>query len=128
MQASYDLFKNAQEGLKAYIKTPMVETEIRNLIHQQGIPIFDRPPGIPENFKVQLSKKGAGMEYVHPSHGGTHVRVMPGKPHSPFPYQQKPYVNQRINDKSLDRYGNIVPNDSPEAHIPLEEFVFRGLQ
>ena len=66
LQASYDLFKNAQEGLKPYIKTPMAETEIRNLIHQQGIPTFARPAGIPDNFLVRITEKGAGMEYVHP--------------------------------------------------------------
>ena len=51
---------------------------------------------------------------------------MPGKLHSPLPYQQKPYVNHRINGKSVDKFGNKVLNYSEEAHIPLEEFIFIG--
>ena len=52
---------------------------------------------------------------------------MPGKPHSQNPSQQKPYVNHRINGKSLDKFGNFVPNKSAEAHIPIEEFVYRNI-
>ena len=127
LQASYDLFKSAQEGLKAYIKTPMAETEIRNLIHQYDIPTFARPSGIPENFLVRISKTGAGMEYVHPSNTHISVRVMPGKPHSPNPSQQKPYVVQlHSSGKAFDKFGNLVQPEVPEAHIPIEEFVFKN--
>jgi hypothetical protein len=27
---------------------------------------------------------------------------------------------------SLDKNGNIVPNNAPEAHIPIEEFIYMG--
>ena len=51
---------------------------------------------------------------------------MPGKPHSPLKHQQKPYVSQRVNGEALDKSGNIVPNKSPEAHIPIQEFIYKG--
>ena len=66
------------------------------------------------------------MKYVHPIDTGTYVRVMPGKPHSPNPWQQKPYVTQQKNGKSLDRFGNTVLDYSKEAHIPLEEYIYGG--
>ena len=43
------------------------------------------------------------MEYVHPTNNHLRVRVMPGKPHSPFPHQQKPYVVQMKEGKALDK-------------------------
>ncbi len=103
----------------------MSESEARALIHQTGIKTFPRPHGIPDNFRVQISDKGAGMKYVHPSHTHTSVRVMPGKPHSSFSYQQKPYINQRIDGQSIDKYGNYVPHNSSNAHIPFDEFIYR---
>ncbi len=66
------------------------------------------------------------MKYVHPVHEETYIRVMPGKPHSPNPCQQKPYVVQMKDGKVLDKLGNQVLRDAPEAHIPLEEFVYRN--
>ncbi len=103
----------------------MTEERARELIHQTGIPTFSRPMGIPENYRIKLSDKPGGIKYVHPSDEGTYVRVMPGKPHSPFPCQREPYVNHRIHGKSVDKFGNFVPNDSFEAHIPFKEFVYR---
>jgi hypothetical protein len=127
MRESIVLHKRAQDALKPYVKTPMPETKVRELIHANGITTFPRPKGIPENYIVTVSDKGAGIKYIHPQNEHTFVRVMPGKPHSPFPYQQKPYINQRVNGKSLDKAGKVIPNDAPEAHIPLEKFVYRGM-
>ncbi|MCP6769261.1 hypothetical protein NL529_30880, partial [Klebsiella pneumoniae] len=56
---------------------------------------------------------------------GTYVRVMPGKPHSVNPYQQKPYVSQMKNGQTIDKYGNIVNKQSSEAHIPYDEFIYK---
>ena len=103
----------------------MPEGAARELIHQVGIPTFPRPEGIPKDFLVSISGKGAGMKYVHPTNEHTYVRIMPGKPHSSFSYQQRPYVNQRINGRSLDKNGKVILNDFPEAHMPLEEFIYR---
>ena len=71
-----------------------------------------------------ITEKGAGMEYVHPINTHVRVRVMPGKPHSQWPSQQKPYAIQKKNGKVLDKAGQTVLSDAPEAHIPIEEFVF----
>ncbi len=125
MKESIKLFDKAQEVLKPY-KDFMSEKQIRGLIQQTGIKTFPRPKGIPENFKVRLSDRGAGMEYVHPTNNHLRIRVMPGKPHSPFPYQQKPYVVQMKEGKALDKFGNKAAKNAPEAHIPLDEFIYRN--
>lgn len=125
MQESLALHKRARELLKPYLKKTMPESRVRELIQEMGIPTFPRPNGIPDNYLIMISDKGAGMKYVDPLDPGSYIRVMPGKPHSSFSYQQKPYVNQRINGKSVDKHGNIVLNDSPEAHILIEEFIYK---
>ncbi len=51
---------------------------------------------------------------------------MPGKPHSSFPYQQKPYVIHKVDGKALDKAGNLVAADAADAHIPLDEFIYRN--
>ncbi|MBN1914311.1 MAG: hypothetical protein JW769_00265 [Parachlamydiales bacterium] len=125
MQESIKLFDKAQEFLKPY-REFMPEVRCRELIHKAGFPTFPRPQGIPKNFRVKVSDKGAGMIYYHPEHTHTSIRVMPGKPHSPWPHQQKPYVIQTKNGRILDKAGNVVSRDAPEAHIALEEFIFIG--
>ncbi len=65
------------------------------------------------------------MEYVHPTDPHIRIRVMPGKPHSPLPHQQKPYVIQQKSGKAFDKHGNLVVKDSPEAHIAFSEFIYR---
>jgi hypothetical protein len=124
MRESFELFNKAESFLEPYSKSFLQEMQARELIHQTGIRTFPRPPGIPENFRVRISKNGDGMLYVHPEHTHTAFRVMPGKPHSPFPNQQKPYVIQMKDGKYFDKVGNIVSSSSPEAHIPLDEFVY----
>lgn len=128
MQESIKLFEKAEIKLKPHQGIYMSESRIRELIHEAGIPTFPRPKGIPENYRIKLSDKPGGMKYVHPNDEGTYVRIMPGKSHSQNPSQQKPYVNHRINGISLDKHGNIVSNKSTEAHILLEEFVYREIK
>ena len=124
---SYKLFKEAQDFLKPYSKTFLPESEVRALIHQAGIQTFPRPAGLPENFRIRISDKGGGMMYMHPEHTHTSIRVMPGKPHSPLPYQQKPYVIYIKDGKALDKFGNkLTGKELPEAHIPYDEFIYRG--
>jgi len=125
LSESYKLFERAEAFLEPHGKKFMSESQIRDLIHQTGIRTFPRPVGIPENFRVRLSDGGAGILYVHPEHTHTSIRVMPGKPHSPNLNQQNAYVIYMRNGKALDKHGNIVNKKSPEAHIPLEEFVYR---
>ncbi len=124
MRESFELFERAKLFLKPYSKGFMPEAECRELIHQAGIRTFPRPEGIPDNFMVKLSRKGAGMEYVHPTDMNIRIRIMPGKPHSPFPYQQKPYVIQMKDGKAVNKFGKGVLPEDPEAHIPLEEFIY----
>ena len=65
------------------------------------------------------------MKYVHPKHTHTSIRVMPGKPHSPLPYQQKPYVMQMKDGNLLDKFANPVLKGTPEeAHIPIDQFIY----
>jgi hypothetical protein len=104
----------------------MSEMQVRELIHHTGIRTFQRPAGIPENFIVRVTDRGAGMEYMHPTNTHISIRVMPGKPHSPFPYQQKPYIIHKKDGKAFDELGNMVGQKAPEAHISLEKFIYRN--
>ncbi len=104
----------------------MSELKIRALIQEAGIPTFPRPKGIPDNFVVQITDKGAGIKYIHPTNTHISVRLMPGKPHSPHPYQQNPYVIQRNSGKAYDQLGNLVLKNAPEARIPIKDFQFRN--
>ena len=112
--------------LKPYRNTYLPENKVRDLIHRTDIKTFPRPKGIPENYRVKISKNGRDIKYVHPTDEGTYIRIMPEKPHSPNPCQQKPYINRRINGKSVDNSGNFVEKKSIESHIPLEEFIYRN--
>ncbi len=125
MRESIQFFEEVGNKLKPHQGIYMPESKVRELIHTTGIPTFSRPKGIPENYRIKLSEKPGGMKYVHPTDEGTYIRIMPGKVHSPFPLQREPYVNQRKHGRSIDKHGNIVPNDSPEAHIPLHEYIYR---
>jgi tetratricopeptide (TPR) repeat protein len=126
MLESIQRFDYAKEFLKPYSGKFMPENQVRELIQQAGIPTFPRPKGTPENFRVKLSEKPGGMKYIHPEHTHESIRVMPGKPHSPNPHQQKPYVVHMRDGKALDKYGYpVIDISAPEAHIPLEEFVYR---
>ncbi len=125
LQDSFYFYEKAQQFLKPY-KGNMTEEAAKELIRQTGLPTFSRPKGIPENFRVQLSDKGGGIRYIDPCNPHNEIRVMPGKPHSPLPYQQKPYVVQKRDGKALDRYGNLINKNHPEAHIPVDEFVYQG--
>ena len=125
MQASYNACKKAEAFLKPN-KGFMPEAKARQLIHESGFSTYPRPKGIPENYLVELSDKGAGIKYVDPTNSGAYVRVMPGKPHSPLPHQQKPYVSQMKDGKAFNKSGDKVLKTDPEAHIPIDEFVFKG--
>jgi hypothetical protein len=125
LRESAEKFAHAKKTLKPHANKPMPETKVREFIHETGIPTFPRPEGIPQNFLVNISEKGAGIEYVHPTNNHIFVRVMPGQPHSQFPTQQKPYVVQIKNGQAFDKLGNRISPKAPEAHIPLEEFIYR---
>lgn len=126
LRESWELFKKAETFLEPHCKKFLSEPQARELIHQMGIRTFSRPAGLPEHFKVRITESGAGMEYVHPTNMHISVRVMPGKPHSPNPSQQKPYVIQMKDGKAIDKYGNRIDRNAPEAHIPIDEFSYKN--
>lgn len=128
VQESIQQHKYARDVLKVHAKIPLPEEQVRAYIHGTGMPTFPRPKSIPENFLVMITDKGAGMEYVHPTNTHIRIRVMPGKLHSPFPYQQKPYVIHKVEGKGLDKFGNRIALDAPEAHIPIEEFIYINIK
>ncbi|MCX6987029.1 MAG: hypothetical protein NT065_02565 [Chlamydiae bacterium] len=64
----------------------------------------------------------SAIEYVHLEYQHTSIRVMFGKPHSPWPAQQKPYVVVTKDGSFYDQFGQTHKSLSPELHIPLEEF------
>ena len=125
LRESYILYDRAQEFLKPH-RGYMSEAQAKELIHKTEIPTFPRPEGIPHNYLVKISGKGAGLKYVDPANSSNSVRVMPGKLHSPLPHQQKPYIIEMKNGKAFDKYGNLIEPDLPAAHIPIEEYVYKG--
>ncbi len=117
-------FAQVENILAKHNRRYLTEAEARTLIHQCDIPTFPRPYGIPENFKIRISDQGGGMIYVHPENNHISVRVMPGKPHSEYPHQRTPYVIYKKHGQTLDKFGKRADPNTPEAHIPLEDFIY----
>ncbi|WP_238395709.1 hypothetical protein [Pontibacter pudoricolor] len=106
-----------------------IVNELKNVIKQIG-PAGD--PGatvtkqIPGNYIKKTSDNGQGTKFQDPKNpSGNNVRVQSGNPNSPNPAQQKPYVKQTQNGKTVDGNGNQVNPKSKEAHIPREDFKFK---
>lgn len=78
-----------------------------------------RPKGVPGDWVAKPSKTGGGTRFVDPSNPHNSLRVMPGNPDSPFPNSQSPHVRVTRNGQAIDNAGNVVPKNSPDAHIPL---------
>jgi hypothetical protein len=125
LQASLQWHNKAQEILRPYVKQARPEAEIRELIKRAGVRTFPRPLGIPEHYEVRITERGAGMEYYDPKKPGCSVRVMPGKEHNFHLCQRDPYVIHMQDGQTLDKQGRAVLHHSEEAHIPLEDFVYR---
>ncbi|MBX9726836.1 MAG: minor capsid protein [Rickettsiales bacterium] len=88
-------------------------------------PIFKRPNGVPRHWIIELSKKGDGIKYIDPKNIHNEVRIQKGNPDAHFPSQRQDYVKWKRQGQPLDKDGRPVPGDSPEAHIPIGEFVFK---
>ncbi len=86
--------------------------------------IFQRPEGVPEEWVEEPAGKGDGVKYVDPENVHNDVRIQRGNPESDFPSQRNDYVKWKRNGQWLDKNGNPVLGDSPEAHIPFDEFNF----
>ena len=120
-------YKKDQEYIqKTFGKTPYLEAEIKENLQKMGYKTFARPEGIKDSFITRYSDKGCGICYhdpLNPTH--EYVRVMPGNIHSPNPAQQQPYVMHMRNGRALNIEGKEVPKRSPEAHISVEQYVYR---
>ena len=106
----------------------MSEAKIREILHKHDIHPPARPKGVPSHYKAEFSQKGGGIKCVDPNNPHTYVRVMPGKPHSKNPCQQRPYIKQQINGHTLDTHGKVVFDEylHPEtSHMSPKGFVYR---
>jgi RHS repeat-associated protein len=82
------------------------------------------PNGIPEGWRIRPTQGEGGAWFYDPSNKGNAVRVMPGTKTSPFVNSQSPYVRWQRNGQALDAGGSIVSKNTPNAHIPLNDFRF----
>ena len=92
-----------------------VLNQVENVLDSAG-------KNVPHGWGMKPSKNGGGMRFIDPKNEHNSIRYMPGDPKSPYPNSQNPYVRMQRNGQALDKSGNIVPKNAPEAHIPLEEF------
>ena len=83
-----------------------------------------KPDGIPKNWEKIPADKKEGIKYIDPKNRGNDVRIQRGNPTSQYPKQRGDYVKWKKNGQYLDKRGKPVPGDSPEAHIPVDEFKF----
>jgi hypothetical protein len=82
---------------------------------------------VPKDWKRIPSDKGTGYKYGNPGREKyDDVRVQKGNPNSSNSAQRKDYIKWKKDGKYLDKNGNEVSGNSPEAHIPIEEFKFNG--
>lgn len=88
-----------------------------------------KPAGIPDNWIEKPSAKGGGTEWINPTNPNDRVRVMPGNPSSDYKEQQGPYVKDQNNGAFVDKNGQPIggprPGNTPESHIPYEDYVFK---
>lgn len=111
---------------KTFGRTQYKEIEIRDNLQKMGYSISKRPEGIPENCVTRYSDKGCGIVYHDPAKPNYNCdRLMPGKPHSPNPKQQQPYILQMRNGHYLDSKGKMATKDAAEVQLSTEEYVFR---
>lgn len=114
--------KQDKELYRKYRDQVLSEHQVRKILHEAGYKTFPRPKNIPSIWKVEISQKGGGMKYKAPN--GDTVRIQPGIPNSEHACQRRPYVVHQTMKGRLDKYGNIVKNESIESHIPVEEYDF----
>jgi hypothetical protein len=80
---------------------------------------------VPSNWNKATSKNGQGTKFVDPNNpNGNNVRVQGGNPYSPNPAQQKPYVKETRNGKTVDVNGKQVDSKSAESHVPKEKYKY----
>jgi hypothetical protein len=78
----------------------------------------------PEDFVAKPANRGKGTTWFA-NNGHDYVRVMRGDPDSEYINSRSTYVRVQKNGQALDVNGNVVPSNSPEAHIPVGEAASR---
>jgi|GEM_PF-2213622 tetratricopeptide (TPR) repeat protein len=111
----------------AFKTSNLNEHQIRKILNHAGIQTFARPKGIPQSYKVSISKKHGGMVYTHPTNPHISIRVSPGNPNSINSAQRTPYIVHKTPKGPLDKKGKIHKKDDIEVHIPIEEYDFTKL-
>ncbi|MCB1106740.1 MAG: hypothetical protein KDK76_01430, partial [Chlamydiia bacterium] len=108
-----------------------LENQLRLDLIGKGYSTPPRPTGIPESWNVAPTNKNGGVKYFLPTtkkngdlYNRVEIRVMPANPNSPYEGQRRPYVKHRVENNFYDKNGNIVPEDSLEAHIDYNEYDF----
>ncbi|MCP5505077.1 MAG: tetratricopeptide repeat protein [Chlamydiales bacterium] len=117
------------ELFRAFRNQCLSEAQIRRILHHAGYETFPRPKGVPVNCIVEISEKKGGMRFRKLGTVEDEcilIRVMPGNPKSPYPVQRSPYVVQRKGDSAISKSGKFVKLDSEDAHIPLDQYEFKG--
>lgn len=80
---------------------------------------------LPSDWSIKTSKNGQGTKFSDPKNpSANNVRVQSGNPKSPNASQQNPYVKETKDGKVIDKTGKEVKSNTPEAHIPKEEFKY----
>lgn len=81
---------------------------------------------MPGDWTAKTSKNGQGTVFKDPKNpSGNNVRVQGGNPKSPNSGQQKPYVKETKNGKTVDAKGKPVDPKSKEAHIPKDDYKYK---
>ena len=89
------------------------------------------PEGIPDGWRIRPTDTKGGVRYFNPKNPNEEVRVMQGKPGSPYPNSQAPYARQRNTAGTyLREDGTLSPLPrgglrDEDAHIPLDKFKVR---
>ncbi|MBY0406768.1 MAG: hypothetical protein K2Q01_03690 [Rickettsiales bacterium] len=86
-------------------------------------PLFERPEGVPKEWKQMPADKQQGTKYIDPKNSHNDVRIQKGNPSSPYPLQREDYVRWKKDGRWLDKNGK-PSTDPKQTHIPLEEFKF----
>ena len=117
--------KDNKELFRKYRNQNLSEYQIRKILHGAGYSTYPKPIGIPDNWKVEITKKGGGMKYINPENKHEFIRIQPGNPGSSNSVQKKPYIIHQKAGKAIDKNGNLVSRESVDAHVPLNEFRFK---
>lgn len=81
---------------------------------------------VPSDWTMKTSNNKQGSVFKDPKNPkGNNVRTQNGNPKSPNKAQQKPYVKETKNGKTVDAKGKPVPSDSQQAHIPRDKYKYK---